>query len=250
MGLVVAPSSLALAPFVESFGYFAGPPAPHRRERILPGGWTDVMVNLSADSAVLAGPTKRFKVIETGQQRELMSVHFRLGGAVPFFPVPISAVTETAVDLADLWGRDGAVLAERLAEAATPARKLQLLEGALLAHAGTFERDPAMERAIQALERGIAVRDVVERFGTTAKPFVRRFTERVGLTPKRFARVRRLQRVLASVSPQVDWAEVAASHGYFDQSHLIQDFRDLTGLTPTEYRPRSPDERNHVPLSS
>jgi AraC-like DNA-binding protein len=46
------------------------------------------------------------------------------------------------------------------------------------------------------------------------------------------------------------WAEAAAEHGYYDQSHLIHDFRELAGITPTAYRPRSAAERNHVPLSS
>jgi AraC-like DNA-binding protein len=45
-----------------------------------------------------------------------------------------------------------------------------------------------------------------------------------------------------------DWAEVAAEYGYTDQAHLIHDFRDLTGITPTAFRPRSAAERNHVPV--
>jgi AraC-like DNA-binding protein len=72
----------------------------------------------------------------------------------------------------------------------------------------------------------------------------------VGLTPKRFARVRRLQRILdaAARNVNVDWAEAAVEHGYYDQAHLINDFRELTGITPTAYRPRAAHERNHVPL--
>jgi AraC-like DNA-binding protein len=63
--------------------------------------------------------------------------------------------------------------------------------------------------------------------------------------------VRRLQRVLRAVggSSEASWAEVAAEQGYYDQSHLIHDFRELTGITPTAYRPRSARERNHVPLT-
>ena len=81
--------------------------------------------------------------------------------------------------------------------------------------------------------------------------FTRRFRDRTGLTPKRFARVRRLQRVVAAVTPgrAADWAQLAADHGYCDQAHLIDDFRDIAGITPGSYRPRSAAERNHLPVS-
>jgi AraC-like DNA-binding protein len=73
----------------------------------------------------------------------------------------------------------------------------------------------------------------------------------VGLTPKRFARVRRLQRLLGEIhgNSVVDWAEVAARHGYYDQPHLINDFRALTGVTPGEYLATVGGERNHVPFA-
>lgn len=92
---------------------------------------------------------------------------------------------------------------------------------------------------------------MTSRLGLLPKRFVRRFRDQVGLTPKRFSRVRRLQRVLRAVeqSGEVNWAETAAAHGYCDQAHLINDFRELTGITPTAYRARSAQEWNHVPLA-
>ena len=90
-----------------------------------------------------------------------------------------------------------------------------------------------------------------EELGLSPRTFTRRFRDRTGLTPKRFARIQRLQRMLAAVEPgrPVDWAALAAGHGYCDQAHLIDDFRDLTGVTPGAYRPRSAAERNHLPLA-
>src|SRR5579859_3473145 len=76
----------------------------------------------------------------------------------------------------------------------------------------------------------------------------RRFTAQVGLGPKRFARVQRLQRVVRDLDgcSAVDWAGVAARYGYADQSHLVAEFGQLAGVTPTEYLRSRIDGPNHL----
>jgi AraC-like DNA-binding protein len=268
VSLVVRPRAPELAPFVRSLGYFRGE-LPPSRERVLPSGETSLLVNLYEDQlrtyegpeskiirrthgAALLGPRGTHQVIDTEEQRCLIEVNFEFAGAWHFFPVPTSEARDELVELDQLWGRDGFVLREQLLEAATPAEKLRIVETALLEHAvRPLAPDQATTIAVAALERGLAVADVTSRIGLLPKTFLRRFRERVGLAPKEFSRVRRLQRVLRSVARNGDtsWAEVAAEQGYYDQSHLIHDFRELTGITPTAYRPRSALERNHVPLT-
>jgi AraC-like DNA-binding protein len=263
----VRPRSAALAPFVSSLGFFEGELEPGR-ERVLPSGHVSLMVNLHEDEfrtydsphgaavhrtrgAAFSGPQARHAVIDTEEQRRLLWVTFRLGGAMPFFSTPIDETTGELVDLEDLWGRDGAVLRESLLEASTTEEMLGIVEGSLLAHlAPPGTCDPAVTFAVRALDQGMPVSRVTSRLGLLPKRFVRRFRNHVGLTPKRFARVRRLQRLLGAVAREedVEWAGAAAEHGYYDQSHLIHDFRELTGLTPTAYRPRAVNEWNHVPL--
>jgi AraC-like DNA-binding protein len=266
------PCSPALAPFVASLQYLdgRGPEVPTTLERVLPNARTHLLVNLHEDEfrtyrgqdcatvqrthgAVLGGPASKSTVIDTREQRYLMMVNFKLGGAAPFFELPLSETRDQLVELDQLWGRDGGVLRERLLEARTPEAKFQSLEMVLLDHImHPQEAGPAIRLAASAFERGLSVSDVAGRLGLLPKAFVRRFRERVGLTPKRFSRVRRLQRVVGSIvdSGAADWAALAAQHGYTDQAHLIHDFRELTGITPTWYRPRSAEEHNHVPVAA
>ena len=70
----------------------------------------------------------------------------------------------------------------------------------------------------------------------------------VGMTPKRYCRVRRFQRALALANRgrQVDWNRVALDCGYFDQAHFIHDFRSFAGLTPTGYQSARTSFQNHV----
>ena len=69
-------------------------------------------------------------------------------------------------------------------------------------------------------------------FEETPVQFRRRCLEESGLTPKHLCRVLRFRRACALAHPAADWAEIAAGAGYFDQSHLIRDFREFTGRTP------------------
>jgi AraC-like DNA-binding protein len=80
------------------------------------------------------------------------------------------------------------------------------------------------------------------------------FAAQVGLPPKLFCRILRFQqaRSMADQIERLDWAQLASTCGYFDQSHLINDFQEFSGFSPTEYlRRHQPDGRlksNHVPF--
>ena len=87
--------------------------------------------------------------------------------------------------------------------------------------------------------------------GCTPAQFIRRFEQAVGITPKRYARVLRFAVLLPSLvrcGPR-DWAQIAAGAGYFDQSHLIREFRQLAGMPPGAYAPVQADQPTHVSLA-
>lgn len=267
---LVRPPVPALAPFVAAIGYYQGRHG-HTRERSLATGGTQLLVNLAADEmwwhpagepaplttrgAAWQGPGTRPALIDPAHQQEIIWVAFRPGGAYPFLPAPASAVRDQLVPLDELWGRDGATLRDRLLSAGPPARQLRAIEEALRGRvAGSPESDPPVAAAAAALDRGATVAEVGDRLGWTRRRLARRFEERVGITPKRYARVRRFQRLLGAVTAgdrygrEPDWARLAREHGYHDQAHMIHDFRAFAGLSPTAYRPRSAAARNHIPV--
>jgi AraC-like DNA-binding protein len=257
------PRTAALRPFVHSFEYVEDVPGT-AQERMIPGGGVSIVVTLHdegfayddvggprwAAGACLTGPQLHAQVISTAPQRGMVAVNFAPGGALPFLPVPVGTTTGRYPSLGEVWGRPGDLVRERLGGAA-PDHMLDLLEEVLLAQVvRPLVPDLALGLAVRALDRGDAVAAVVERFGTTTKPFIRRFRAATGLTPKAYARLRRLQRLLQALPADgpVDWADLAVEQGYYDQSHLIHDFRSITGITPSAYRPRSADARNHLPV--
>ena len=267
MAIVFRQPAAPLVPFVAALWHFEAGDGelPHARERILPTGAMQLLVNLHEDElrsyhgqelrrtagAALCGPYTGHFAIDTAEQRSIMGVSFHPGGAAPFFATPADGLREIDVEIDRLWGRDGAVLRERLLEQPTPAARLRTLEAILLARVvRPLAPDPALTLAISALERGTPVAAVAARLGWSARRLIAGFDAQVGLTPKRFARVRRFQRVLTAITSgaATPWAELALACGYFDQAHLIHDFNAFSGLHPTAYAPRTSSGQNHVVL--
>ncbi len=265
--LAVRPRSPALRPFVHSL-HFHEMDLPFGLERIVPSGQAHLMVNFAEDEfrtypgavrnevnrhpgAILAGPHARSTVLDTHDFRWMAAVQFRPGGAAPFFSLPLSETRDQVVGLESLWRSDGRLLRECLLEARTPQLKLATLEAWLLRHLRPIH-EPAIPWAIAALRQAMPVAAVASALGLQPRTLTRRFAAQTGLTPKRFARVCRLQAVLRAVrqSPAIDWCSLAAHYGYADQAHLAHEFRALAGITPSEYKPSSSRRGNHIPIHS
>jgi AraC-like DNA-binding protein len=202
----------------------------------------------------LCGPHSSFFVIDTAQQDSVIGVHFKPGGAFPFFKMPASELHNLHVSLEDLWGHEAGLLRQRLLESPTPERKFQVLEECLLARAfRPLQRHRTVDCALR-LFRNIhtapAMAELADEIGISSRHFIQLFSQQVGLTPKLFARVRRFQRVLQQIrtGAEFSWADMAAACGYFDQAHFIHDFKEFSGINPMTYMAQKTDHLNHVPI--
>jgi len=230
----------------------------HPRERILPSGTFELVINLRADEirihdpsnpdrprrypgTVVSGPYRSFFVIDTLQHASIMGVHFRPGGAVPFLGVPADELADAHVDLETLWGRTAAELRERLCADTTRAKRFAVLEEALLRRMREPpKRHGSIAVALDAFARAdqeVKVGEVARRVGLSERRFIQVFAAEVGLTPKRYCRIRRFQqaREMVEKAKPPDWPAVAVACGYFDQSHLIRDFLEFSGHSPVNY---------------
>jgi AraC-like DNA-binding protein len=230
--------------------------AGHRRERVLPGPVSELVIVLrgARPGAVFCGAQSEAFVIETADRPSLLGVHFKPGGAFPFLRrMPAGELHNLRVSLATIWGADAGDLQERLQEAPTPIARFRLLEAALLSRlSAPPRRHPAVAYALGAIDAAPtrSIGEITACIGLSARRFIALFAAQVGLTPKLYGRVRRFQDVLAILhgAADVDWTEVALRCGYYDQAHFIHDFRAFSGLTPTDYVRAAVRERGHVPL--
>jgi AraC-like DNA-binding protein len=238
-----------------------------RKERILPSGTMELVVNLRENEvrvhdptepervrtfsgAVVSGAYSRLFVVDAMQHESMLGVHFKPGGAFPFLGGPASELNDAHVDLTCLWGDSALELRERLCAAETARERFRIVEAVLASRLRRGRKlhlaVPAALHLLTAAPGGILVRDVAREVGLCQRHFIQVFRSQVGLSPKLFARLQRFQwaRKLAKQAPRPDWADLALTCGYFDQAHLIHEFREFSGLTPLDtLRLDAEDER-------
>jgi AraC-like DNA-binding protein len=223
--------------------------------RLVPSGTLDLVVNLLDDrlliddphsggcravsGAAAAGAYGRYLVWNNRHLRRssVVGVHFRPGGALPFLGAPPRELANRHVDLELLWGRRAASeLRERLCAATTSRQRFEVLGAALRSRLpAEVPGHRAVPAALEQLARpGCTVGEVAASVGLSRRRFIEVFTSEVGMAPKHLSRVLRFQRAceLARRAQAPDWCQLAQACGYFDQSHLINEVRELGGTTP------------------
>lgn len=163
-------------------------------------------------------------------------------GARLIFGIPMHELSERIVDFSDVMGHDGMQLEATLAGALDWGSRFEILDRFLLGRIA--EAQPvsgAVQHAWKRLgETGgmIAVSDLADELEWSRKHLASRFNADIGLGPKMVARLLRFRRVVDRPARELSscWSEVALDAGYFDQAHLIRDFRQFAGMTPVEFQ--------------
>jgi AraC-like DNA-binding protein len=219
----------------------------------LPSGEVDLVARFTGAGVlldVIGARTSALSKAAPADVRRAIVMRFKAGGAYPFFGIPISELTDRTLSLDALWGGDGARLCDALARTSEAADGVKLLEQALVTHLGQaklFEPAAAtsVRRAVRQIRESsepVRIAELASELGVSARNLRRAFHDVVGMGPKAFARVVRFQRALraARSGAQPEWGAIANAAGYYDQSHLIAEFRALAGLTPAALLARAP----------
>ena len=200
------------------------------------GRWFD---DPRALGATATGPSTTVGRLEGRDFPEMLGIYFRPGCASSILGVPVRDLTDRTVALDSLWGTAGALLATEFRDLDEDAR-LDRIEAVLLSRL-VRGRQSTHSVDVQGLAAAVFKRNgrvTVERMaqaaGVSRQHLSREFRERVGIPPKLYSRLSRFHAALAYVGRpmSVDWAQTAAEIGYADQSHMIAEFRQFSGLTP------------------
>ena len=259
-----------LADIVTSMWFGEGRTA-YQRDRILPSGQSQLLINLGPPQyRVEPGPPEvRVPFVdvwysglhqgpidtEAPHGNALLGVAFTARGGFPWLGERMDGLSDRIIALADALG-DGALrLRERLLNTASLEARFLGVERWLLARLKPRAIiHPAVRWAVDKLAASggrVPIEELAIQTGFTRKHLGNLFRQQVGLSPKSLARVHRFRgalQLLDRANGQVPWAELAEQCGFYDQSHLINEFRRFTGFSPLELASRDRPDSGSVVL--
>jgi AraC-like DNA-binding protein len=231
----------------------------HLIERASPNGKTGL-------NAWVTGLQSSHWLSEAVGEREFMAVQLTPIGAHLVLRLPMHSIADRIVELDDIDPRFARELVGRVSVARDWAGRFDALESVLAERLADRQVPVLTSRALDRVagaDGNIALAFLAEELGCSHRHLIASFHEHVGLPPKKIARLARLNRALAMIERQVrvdhpdgkpylerqppigasrpygrsiNWADLALSFGYSDQSHFIREFRAFTGWSPSQFQ--------------
>lgn len=260
--------------YIEQFVYYEGIDVAHSLDRFLPDGNTEIIINLTEHPqsihdnetlkeiqvcrhAWVSGVRTKPITIPSGKRSRMLIVAFKKGGAHPFYPFPMTEITNWVADADLIFGNPFYRLREQLLHAPSIEIMFLLMEQFLIQRGGDALHADAASKCV-----AYAVSNIVNRpdasgsqilsdaIGYSQKHFIDLFKGQVGVTPKQYLKIMRFQKAIQEIEKGgfVNWNQIALESGFYDQAHFINDFKSFSGFTPGEYVNRKTDMLNYVPV--
>ncbi len=248
------PSPL-LAGFIKCFWSLCSDAGSGAAEPVLPDGCPEIVFNLSdrfrrlhSDGSYETQPVtivsgqlrSSISIMSTGRV-DLFGVRFHPAGAFPFLRMPLSEITDRVEALDSIIGRDAKLIEQKIANANSFEDRVCAFEGQCLESLNRLpvEDDRAQRLSLEISRRKgqISISGLCDFSGIGERKLERIFKRYIGLSPKTFARVVRFQNVVRRIeaASSMSMLDTALDLGYFDQSHMIREFREFAGKSPSAY---------------
>jgi AraC-like DNA-binding protein len=230
---------------------------PPLREKILPRTSIELMFNLRGRHRILeldgrdsdqahnlgwlSGLQRRYMLIETLEGSHFVSARLTPWGTWRLLRDSMHSVSGQVPATDALWGGQAGSVLERMLSSPNLFARFDLFEMELRRRLDMRPRqDAGVVEATRRLHRSqgrLRIQALCKDLGTSRATLGRKFREQIGLTPKTYARVVRIDALMnhLAVHGPEQWAMLAEDFGYHDQAHLNHDFREFCGATPEEY---------------
>jgi AraC-like DNA-binding protein len=238
--------SLALRPFIERFlvvEYTAG-----QSTKLLPGAGIvaafrfkghSLIDGSAAPNSLVTGLRESARTLTHSGSCANVIAMFTPTGAAAFLREPVANLFNETMPFQQQVRRSHLDLVEeQLAESHHDAERVLRLEQFLIGELRRPDPDPLVAAALAAIHRSrgtLRIAPLAQRLGFSQSALERRFQQRVGISPKKFAAIVRLRHVVQLRKAGSTLTDIAHSAGYADQAHFIKDFRRFAGEPPESF---------------
>lgn len=188
--------------------------------------------------SIIVGPQVGRVNLSLGYDHVVVRVGFRVGGLHRLLRLPLHSLVDYTGNSEDFMGAAIRETTDRLWEATHFDEMKDIVERMLLRWLASVKPVEHFDRAMQALLKSggnLPIEYLAKESCLGLKQFERKCKERIGLSPKLFARIVRFSKAyrMREADPSISWTAIAHTAGYFDQMHLIRDFKVFTGTLPS-----------------
>ena len=189
------------------------------------------------------GQISEFKDLYLANETSLLIVVFQPDGINRLLGISANEIRDKIIRTEDIFGLPGLMLYEKLVGEPNTEDKLYLLNTFFLRFFPKhfLSNQLLIQASLNFIIKNkgtITIRQLVKHTGYTERHIERAFSESIGISPKKFGSIVKLHsflKILKDKSAQNNITAFCYEAGYFDQSHLIREFRKYTGITPTQY---------------
>lgn len=254
---IIKPSPI-LAPFIKHYWILevnkVNPNAD--KQRIFPHGFIEItftygdkMIRYNSDNnietlgnTIINGQKKDYYDVKPDGKIGMVSVLLKPEGSMVFFKLPLDEIADKSIDLEIISGKETIEIEDKIDNAKNNIERISIIEDYLIKKIKIkdkydFERISGSIKKINCKLGQISVSELADYVCLSNKQFERKFTAFVGIKPKQFIKTVRFQSAIHSLqlNPSASFTETAYKCGYYDQSHLNNEFKSFTGFTPKEY---------------
>ena len=205
---------------------------------IIPDGCVDIIFDLNITTQsqcfIVGAMTKPIISLKN----DLFGIRFKPGVATSIINSPINEMTDHIIDIRKIKNSKTESLAEILQNKKSSQEKVSFLNSVfskVISSQSLIEDET--EYALSLIKQAsgkCSVKEISERVGWSRQHLTRKFLKHTGLTPKFYSQVVRVNSLIHryNSSAKHSWGYLAQTCGYYDQSHMINEFKNITGVTP------------------
>jgi len=195
---------------------------------------------LTQPQFALCGQKTSFSHITASENSGMIAAVLKTDGASALLHMPLNEITDTTISLTDIF-KHWKNSEQEFTDCPDDISKIRMIENFLIKNI-TFSsscHEFFVKACVNEMKetKGMSLPyRSMERFSLSERSLQRIFREQVGLSPKKFAEIVRLENSIALFRDGRAMTDICYEAGYYDQPHFIKSFRQFTGLTPAEFQ--------------